>query len=115
MLIETLPRPAERVAIVSLLLVFLCGAALGAVAMSYWFHPAMHAAHPGFNGHTFSTREWKEKLNLTDDQTRQLNSILDDIALYYDNVIADGNTRIKQILNPDQRLKFDQMMKDHRH
>ena len=66
----TLPRPAERVAIVSLLLVFLCGGVAGAVAMSYWSHPGIHGRDPAANGLTMSIREWKEQLDLTDEQTR---------------------------------------------
>jgi uncharacterized membrane protein len=110
----TLPRPAERVAIVSLLLVFLCGGVVGAVVMSYWFHPGVHGSHPGASGLTMSTREWKEQLDLTDEQTRQLTSILDDFSHYYDNVLADGNSRVMQILNPEQKRKYEQMIRDHR-
>jgi hypothetical protein len=109
----SLPRPTERAAILSFLLVFLCGAALGAVAMSFWFHPGLHGARPA-DGMSMSLREWKTELNLTDDQTRQLKSILDDFARYYDNLLSDGNTRIVQILNDDQRRKYDRMMEQHR-
>lgn len=109
-----LPRPAERVAIVSLLLVFLCGAVLGALVMSVWIHPGLHGAKPAADGMTMSIREWKDELDLTDEQTRQLTSILDDFSRYYNNLLADGNTRIVQILNPDQKKKFDRMMAEHK-
>lgn len=92
-----------------MLLIFLCGGVLGALVMSY-LHPVMH--HPV--GLEISSAEWKQKLDLTDDQTRRLNSVLNDFSLYYDNLLADGNTRIMQILNPDQRRKYDQMMREHR-
>jgi Spy/CpxP family protein refolding chaperone len=55
--------------------------------------------------------EWKRQLNLSDDQTAQLTSILDDFSRYYDNVLADGNSRIMQILNPEQRRRFEQMLR----
>jgi hypothetical protein len=110
----TLPRPAERVAIVSLLLVFLCGAVLGAVVMSYWVHPGIHGTRPGKDGMSMSVKEWKQELNLSDDQTRQLTSILDDFSLLYDNLLADGNTRIVQILNADQKVKYERMMAQHK-
>ena len=110
----TLPRPAERVAIVSMLLVFLCGAVLGAVVMSYWIHPGLHGSTPGKDGMTMSIREWREELNLTADQTRQLTTILDDFSRYYDNVLADGNTRIMQILNDDQKKKYEHMIAGHK-
>ncbi len=110
----TLPRPAERVAIFSLVLVFLCGAVAGAVVMSYWVHPGLHGNRVGVNGMTMSTEEWKKKLDLTDDQTRQLTSILDDFSHYMDDLLADGNSRIVHILNPEQKLKYEQMIRDHR-
>jgi hypothetical protein len=108
-----LPRPAQGAAVVSLLLVFLCGAVLGAVVMSYW-HPGLHGSRPGGDGMTMSIREWKEELSLSDDQTRKLTSILDDFSHYYDNLLADGNTRIVQILNDEQRRKYDQMIARHK-
>jgi hypothetical protein len=115
----SLPRPAERVAIISFVLVFLCGIVLGAVAMSVSGHAGLHAtAHgsqPPAVGHlSMSVTEWKEKLGLTDEQTVQLMSILDDFSRYYDNVLADGNSRIMQILNPDQKRRFEQMLRDHK-
>jgi hypothetical protein len=108
-----LPKPAERVAILSLVLVFLCGSVLGAVVMSYWGH-GLHGSRSTGDGMSMSTKEWREKLDLTDDQTRQLTSILDDFSLMYSNLLSDGNSRIIQILNPDQKKKFDRMMSDHK-
>jgi hypothetical protein len=61
-----------------------------------------------------SVTEWKQELNLSDQQTVQLTSILDDFSHYYDNVLADGNSRIMQILNPEQRRKYEQMLREHR-
>jgi hypothetical protein len=109
----TLPRPAERVAIVSLLLVFLCGAVVGAVVMSYWVHPGLHGSPPG-TSLSMSTREWKEQLDLTDEQMHQLTSILDDFSHYYDYLLADGNSRVMQILNPEQKVKYQRMIRAHR-
>ena len=37
-----LPRPSEKIAIVSFVLVFLCGAVLGAVVMSFSGHANLH-------------------------------------------------------------------------
>ncbi len=111
---STLPRPAERIAIFSFLLVFLCGAVLGAVIMSFSGHAKLHGRPPVASGLSMSVTEWKSELNLTDQQTVQLTSILDDFSHYYDNVLADGNTRIMQILNPEQRKRFEQMLVAHR-
>ena len=61
-----------------------------------------------------SVTEMKDGLNLSDDQTRQLTSILDDFSHYYDNLLADGKSRILQILNPDQKKLFEQLLQQHR-
>jgi len=82
--------------------------------MSYMIHPGIHGSKPAADGMTMSVREWKDELNLTDDQTRRLTSILDDFSRYYNNLLADGNTRIIQILDADQKKKFDQMMAEHK-
>jgi len=103
----TLPRPAERAAIFSFLLVFLCGVVAGALIMSL-------AKNVGGHGAPFSVTEMKNDLNLTDDQTRQVTSVLDDFSHYYDSLLADGNSRIVQILDADQRKRFEQMLREHR-
>jgi hypothetical protein len=110
----TLPRPSERAAIFSFLLIFLCGTVAGAIGMSLVKNSAMHGAPPVSSGLSMSVAEWKNQLNLTDDQTRQLTSILDDFSRYYDNVLADGNSRILEILDPPQKKRFEQMLQQHR-
>lgn len=75
-------------------------------------HANLHGTPPVAAGYSMSVGQWKQELNLTDDQTVQLTSILDDFAHYYDNVMADGNSRILQILNPEQRRKFEQMLRN---
>jgi uncharacterized membrane protein len=114
--VAALPRPNEKIAIVSFVLVFLCGVVLGAVVFSLSGHANLHGTTPLAAGLAtpFSVREWKEQLDLTDQQTVQLTSILDDFSHYYDNVLADGNSRIMQILNPEQRRKYEQMLRAHR-
>ena len=116
-----LPRPAERVAIVSFVLVFLCGAALGAVIMSTYGHrlhaPPQgieHGTPPSAAGLSMSVAEWKKQLDLTPEQTVELTSVLDDFSRYYDNVLADGNSRIMQILNPEQKRRFEEMLREHK-
>ena len=59
-----------------------------------------------------AVNDWKRQLDLTDEQTVQLTSILDDFSRYYDDVLADGNSRVMQILNPEQRRRFQQMLRD---
>jgi Spy/CpxP family protein refolding chaperone len=114
----TLPRPAERAAIFSLLLVFLCGLVAGVLIMSLARNVGVHGAHGlrpvSASLSPMSVTEMKEGLNLTEDQTRQMTSVLDDFSRYYDDLLADGNSRILQILNPDQKKRFDQMLQQHR-
>ncbi|MDQ1472629.1 MAG: hypothetical protein QOJ99_4109, partial [Bryobacterales bacterium] len=98
----TLPRPAERVAILSLILVFLCGGVAGAMAMSYWHHKYGHGNSVSATRMSMSVQEWRQKLDLSEEQTRQLTSILDDFSRYYDDVLSDGNSRVMQILNREQ-------------
>ncbi len=109
----TLPRPAERAAIFSFLLVFLCGVVAGALVMS--LARKNHGNPPVSNEISmFSVTEMKTELDLTDEQTRQVTSFLDDFSRYYDNLLADGNSRILQILNPEQKKRFAQMLAQHR-
>jgi len=112
----TLPRPTEKTAILSLVLVFLCGSLLGALVMSWAHHNSSdhRPTTPAPIGLTVSITEWKKQLDLSDEQIRQLTSILDDFAHYYDNLLADGNSRVLQVLNPEQRVRYEKMIRDHR-
>jgi Spy/CpxP family protein refolding chaperone len=68
----------------------------------------------------------KERLNLSDDQTRQLQQIFQEAHQQWqaDQGKADKETmrarhekmneQIKSILTPEQRQKFEQMRKEHR-
>jgi len=99
---------------VSLLLVFLCGAVLGAMVMSY-VRPRMHSVRQAAPvGLSVSISEWKKELDLSEEQVRQLTSILDDFGHYYENLLADGNTRITQVLNPEQQARYEQLLRKHR-
>lgn len=109
-------RPVERVTpILTLLLVFLSGAVGGAVVMSLAGHSLLHGLNTTVvspSSMSMSVGQWKQKLDLSDDQEKQLKSILDDFSTYYDNLLSDGNTRILQILNDSQKKKFSQMMQE---
>lgn len=110
----SLPRPAERIAIISFVLVFLCGILLGAVVMSVYGHFDLHGHEPAAAGLSMSMPELKQRLDLTDQQTEQLQSVLDDFSHYYDDVLSDGNSRIMQILNEEQRTRFRRLLKEHK-
>lgn len=96
-----------------LLLVFLCGAAAGAVAMNLGAHTALHP-HPFWDNSakTEYLKSVTKRLDLTPDQAAQMASILDDFAKYYQTVLSDGRARIFNILNDEQKRKFEQMLKE---
>lgn len=111
----TLPRPAERAAIFSFVLVFLCGVVAGALVMSLSKNSGLHANPPASSGLSmFSVTEMKKELKLTDEQTRQVTSVLDDFSTYYDDLLADGYSRIQQILDPEQKKQFQRLIEHHR-
>jgi len=106
-----------------LLLVFVAGALSGAVT----FRTARILLHPSppvaANNGTTSLRD-KEKalailqreLSLTPVQTQQVAAILDDYKRYFGNiqdqveeVRATGKNRIIQVLDPQQRTKFEKL------
>ncbi len=54
----------------------------------------------------------KKELDLTPTQAAQMESILDDFSLYYRTVLSDGKTRIMQILNDEQKQKFERLLQE---
>ncbi|MBK9168077.1 MAG: hypothetical protein IPM24_11510 [Bryobacterales bacterium] len=97
----------------SIMLVFVLGAILGAGSMTAVNR--FRQKSPPFwteGGKALSVQKWKRDLNLTPDQTREIEAILDDFTMYYRNVVSDGKTRIMTILNEEQRQKFRRMMEE---
>src|SRR5262249_41553497 len=108
--------------LVTLLMVFVAGALAGAIVMQARFHQKLHAAsHPYWSngGAEFSYDHLRKELNLTPAQADRLKTILDDFDKYHDDlqaqiedVRATGKNRIAQILNPEQRQRFEQLCND---
>ena len=100
----------------TILLVFLTGAIAGAVAMNLGGHKFMHRSAPFWTaeGKQISLQKWQRELNLTTQQTQDLESILDDFGLYYRNVLSDGKSRILKILDEDQKRKFNRLLEAQR-
>jgi Spy/CpxP family protein refolding chaperone len=102
-----------------LLLIFLCGALAGALAMRSSVHTKLHQGYWKGNGsELFSYDKLKTQLNLTTEQSERLKTILDDFVKYHEDlenqiedVRATGKNRIVQMLTPDQRKKFDRLCK----
>ena len=111
----------------TLALVFLAGAAVGALTMQLGLHERLHrsvsAASPQpvrkASTNDALVQRFKTELNLSSDQTDKIAMVLDDYRHYYqnlqdqlDDVRATGKTGILQILNPEQRAKFEKIMGD---
>jgi DNA-directed RNA polymerase sigma subunit (sigma70/sigma32) len=102
------PRAAG---ISTLVLVFLCGAVVGALAFNLGAHKRLHR-EPFWSssGKEAAMAHVKKELDLTPGQVEQMETILDDFAKYYTTVLSDGKSRIMQILNDDQKKRFEQMV-----
>lgn len=98
---------------ISLVLVFLCGGALGAVVMDLGVHNRQHT--PTFDtpaGKALYFQRLQKELDLTPAQSEQLESILNDFWHYYRSVLNNGKVQVEQVLNQEQRVKFERMLQD---
>ena len=101
------------VAGISLALVFLCGALAGALIMDLGVHNRLRP--PSFEtaqGQTLYFDRLQRELDLTPAQSDQVKSILNDFWQYYRTVLSDSKTKVEQILNDDQRRKFDRILQE---
>jgi Spy/CpxP family protein refolding chaperone len=104
----------------TLLLVFIAGAASGALWMRLDLHNRLHrtvSASTKDTGRDAVLQNFKTKLDLSTEQTQQISLVLEDYRHYYesleeqlDDLRATGKNRIMQILDPAQRQKFEKMM-----
>src|SRR5947209_8181910 len=108
------PKSAKTTLCLSFALVFLCGAVSGALLMNLKAHARTHDVRGHFKA-GFEVQHLHKELDLTDEQTRQLSMILDDVAKYYDNVLSDGQTRVIQMLDDKQKAKFQKMLEAEGH
>src|ERR1700693_4039612 len=100
---------------VTLALVFLCGAAAGAVAMNLGGHALLH--QPRFDtaaGKALYFERMQRDLNLSPAQAEQMQSTLNDFWQYYRTVLSDGRLRVEQILNEEQRKQVERMLQERR-
>ena len=103
------------VCIITLALVFLCGVAAGAVAMNFGVHNVLHK--PSFDtpvGREVYFSRMRRELNLTPVQQEQMESILNDFWQYYRTVLSESKTKVEQILNEEQRRKFERILQENR-
>lgn len=107
--------------LMTLLLVFLCGAAAGALTMRFGLHEKIHRDMPTWNqgDKAIFLSKFKNDLNLSGDQAAQVSLILEDYGRYYrslqdqlEDLRSTGKGRIMEVLTPEQRVKFEKMLAD---
>lgn len=105
---------------VALMAVFLMGAAFGGVVMKFTLGAKVAAQ----SAPTWKAEDRKQvfqlfqkELNLTQEQSGQLEIVLDDFSMYiqnlqaqYEEVRASGRDRIMRILTPEQQEKFKKLV-----
>jgi hypothetical protein len=111
----------------TLAVVFLAGAAVGALTMQMGLHERLHrtvsaATLPVIrkaSSNDALIQRFKTDLNLSADQTDKIAMVLADYREYYhsledqlDDVRSTGKSRIMQILDEQQRAKFEKIMGD---
>jgi uncharacterized membrane protein len=95
---------------VALLLVFLCGAAAGALVMDRGVHRTRIPSFETPAGKALYFERMQRELNLTPAQAEQMQSVLNDFWQYYRTVLSDGKQRVEALLNEEQRQKFEKML-----
>jgi uncharacterized membrane protein len=94
----------------ALLLVFLCGAAAGALVMDFGVHRTRIPSFETPAGKALYFERMQRELNLTPAQSEQMQSVLNDFWQYYRTVLSDGKQRVEALLNEEQRVKFEKML-----
>jgi hypothetical protein len=104
----------RAVCAITLALVFLCGAAAGAVAMNLGVHNRLHQLpFDTAAGRAAYFSRMQRELNLTPVQQEQMESVLNDCWMYYRTVLSDSKSRVEQILNEQQRVKFERLLQEY--
>jgi len=105
--------------LLTLLLVFLCGGASGALWVKKMSVVSAGSPAPAWNqtGREMTVQRFRKELKLNDKQTAELELVLDDFMKYYqtlqgqmDEVRANGKERILGVLDDSQKEKFNQLM-----
>jgi len=106
--------------LLTLAMIFLCGAITG-VAFSRLLSTPIAHAHLGpywrEGGKEISLQKFRSELLLTEQQAEEIETVLDDFVMYYqmlqtqmDEARASGKDRILQVLTPEQRQRFERML-----
>jgi len=113
---------SKKMALVSFLAIFLFGIALGVVADRYVFQKRHEPRHRHNSG-DFLFRKFSEKLSLDENQKVELRRLLEEIKekhheirkadrQRYNKIKTEFNAAFRQILTPEQAIKYDQMVKE---
>jgi hypothetical protein len=81
--------------------------------MNYGVHNRLH--QPSFDtpvGRELYFSRMQRELNLSPAQQEQMESILNDFWQYYRTVLSDSKTKVEQILNEEQRRKFERILQE---
>src|SRR3954463_13971936 len=95
---------------VALVLVFLCGAAAGALVMDFGVHRNRIPSFETPAGKALYFERMQKELDLTPQQSEQMQSVLNDFWQYYRTVLGDGKQRVEALLTEEQRVKFEKML-----
>ena len=106
---------------------FLLGIILGGVGVYYFLWSTGRLSHRGFNRDR-AVAHFKKELDLSADQVEKIGAIFDETSQkvrdlqkqtepQFQALHLETRGRIRQVLNPDQVKKFDEMMRqsDERH
>jgi hypothetical protein len=114
------PWRSPRV-MLTVFLVFLTGSAAGGLGMRYTMRAAAQRNVPAWKegGKDITLQMFRKELNLSEHQSAEVETVLDDFMMYYqtlqaqmDEVRANGKERILRLLDEDQKEKFSRMMSE---
>ncbi len=97
---------------IALVLVFSAGGVVGAVAMDFVVHGQRPPVFDSPAGKALYFERLQKELNLTPDQSEQMESILNDFWHYYRSVLNASKARVEQVLNEQQRQKFEHLLQE---
>lgn len=119
---------AQSRAVLTVFVVFFIGVVTGALTMNvvehFWIHPRALSTSPARVPPASWSRvdrdhyieQFRKELNLTDVQSKQLESILDetmqqylDLHSFSHHIRDDGIARIRALLDDNQRKKFEEI------
>ncbi len=99
-------------------LIFLCGALVGAIAITLTQSQTFVASSPQELSRDLTLTNLTTELDLTQAQQERLRVVLDDYFQYYhalqdqlDEVKASGRDKITELLTDEQKVKFQKMLK----